>query len=282
MYRDAREPLPERLKPALAECWPLYEALRAKALRPLPPDAVPRGPPSSTPSTGSEAAARAAAAATATAAATASGVPGAAAAAIAAAAASGGAAGGDASFALSRLARPAAARDADTLVGVREGGFFSNSGGGGGGGYGSGGYGGSAHGGGCGGGHAGEIDIVLRRQARVSALDAGFMMGDGVWEGLRVHRGVVLFAARHLARLWEGLKALDIDAGGLTQRQLLNMVRQRRVCAHLLCCVCRTHPPPPCAPTTRATPSTHHTRHTTMYTHHAHTARSTACSRPTT
>lgn len=40
--RDAREPLPDRLKPLLGECWPTYELLRAHALRPAPPDAVPR------------------------------------------------------------------------------------------------------------------------------------------------------------------------------------------------------------------------------------------------
>ncbi|KAI8474363.1 MAG: branched chain amino acid aminotransferase [Monoraphidium minutum] len=51
------------------------------------------------------------------------------------------------------------------------------------------------------------------------------MLGDGVWEGLRVHRGVVVFAAQHLERLWEGAKALDMDLG-LSQRQLLHMVYQ--------------------------------------------------------
>jgi hypothetical protein len=35
------------------------------------------------------------------------------------------------------------------------------------------------------------------------------MLGDGVWEGLRVHRGVVVFAAEHLERLWEGEAAVD-------------------------------------------------------------------------
>ena len=72
-------------------------------------------------------------------------------------------------------------------------------------------------------------ELVKRNEARVSLFDAGFVLGDGVWEGLRAHRGEVLFAAAHLARLWEGLKALDIDIG-LTQRQLLGMVRVLCVC----------------------------------------------------
>jgi branched-chain amino acid aminotransferase len=50
-------------------------------------------------------------------------------------------------------------------------------------------------------------------QARVSVLDSGFMLGDGVWEGIRLVRGVLAFARPHLARLYEAAKALDIDLG---------------------------------------------------------------------
>lgn len=47
----------------------------------------------------------------------------------------------------------------------------------------------------------------------VSVFDAGFMMGDGVWEGLRVHHGKVAFWLEHAARLKTGLMALDMDLG---------------------------------------------------------------------
>ena len=40
-----------------------------------------------------------------------------------------------------------------------------------------------------------------RPEARVSVLDSGFILGDGVWEGLRLHRGVLMFAEAHLERL---------------------------------------------------------------------------------
>ena len=49
------------------------------------------------------------------------------------------------------------------------------------------------------------------------------MLGDGVWEGLRLHRGVLMFAGEHLRRLYEGAKALDMHLG-LSQRELLQMV----------------------------------------------------------
>lgn len=48
-----------------------------------------------------------------------------------------------------------------------------------------------------------------RDQAKVSVFDSGFILGDGVWEGLRVENNTVLFLERHLQRLFEGMKTLD-------------------------------------------------------------------------
>ena len=52
-----------------------------------------------------------------------------------------------------------------------------------------------------------------RDEAVVSVFDAGFVLGDGVWEGLRVHRGHPVFLQAHLDRLYEGAKALALDIG---------------------------------------------------------------------
>ncbi len=54
-------------------------------------------------------------------------------------------------------------------------------------------------------------ELVPRDKAVVSVFDSGFILGDGIWEGLRAHRGVIPFLDRHLKRLWEGAKALDLD-----------------------------------------------------------------------
>jgi len=62
-------------------------------------------------------------------------------------------------------------------------------------------------------------ELVHRSQAVVSVFDSGFILGDGIWEGLRVHRGKIPFLGRHLTRLWEGAKALDLDIG-LTQDEM--------------------------------------------------------------
>ncbi len=57
-------------------------------------------------------------------------------------------------------------------------------------------------------------DLFPRHEAKVSVFDSGFVLGDGVWEGLRVHkgpdgRGVIAFLGQHLKRLYEGAKTLD-------------------------------------------------------------------------
>ena len=55
--------------------------------------------------------------------------------------------------------------------------------------------------------------IVPRAQAVVSVYDSGFMLGDGVWEGLRLHDGRFAFLDSHLDRLFEAAKAIDLDVG---------------------------------------------------------------------
>jgi branched-chain amino acid aminotransferase len=61
--------------------------------------------------------------------------------------------------------------------------------------------------------------MVPRAQAVVSVFDSGFMLGDGVWEGLRLHRGRFAFLEAHLDRLYEGAKAIMMDVG-LTREEL--------------------------------------------------------------
>ena len=54
-------------------------------------------------------------------------------------------------------------------------------------------------------------EFFAREQAKVSVFDSGFVLGDGVWEGLRVHQGKIAFLDLHLDRLYEGTKALDME-----------------------------------------------------------------------
>ncbi len=56
-------------------------------------------------------------------------------------------------------------------------------------------------------------ELFPRAEAKVSVFDSGYVLGDGVWEGLRLHAGGLPFLSQHLDRLYEGAQALDMDIG---------------------------------------------------------------------
>jgi branched-chain amino acid aminotransferase len=55
--------------------------------------------------------------------------------------------------------------------------------------------------------------LVPKADAKVSIFDAGFVLGDGVWEGLRLHKGALLFLDAHLDRLYAGAADIALDLG---------------------------------------------------------------------
>ncbi|MEA2492639.1 MAG: branched-chain amino acid aminotransferase, partial [Thermoleophilaceae bacterium] len=66
-------------------------------------------------------------------------------------------------------------------------------------------------------------ELVPRERAVVSVFDSGFVLGDGVWEGLRVRAGHPAFLERHLGRLFDGAKAIMLDVG-LSPRELTEAI----------------------------------------------------------
>ena len=68
-------------------------------------------------------------------------------------------------------------------------------------------------------------DLVPRDQAKVSVFDAGFVLGDGIWEGLRLHKGAFLFLDAHLTRLYEGARAIALDIG-LSRDEMAEALRR--------------------------------------------------------
>ena len=70
-------------------------------------------------------------------------------------------------------------------------------------------------------------EFVHRDKASVSIFDAGFVLGDGVWEGLRLVNGKLLSLDLHMDRLYEGAKSISLDIG---------MSRQDLVAAILATC----------------------------------------------
>ncbi len=65
--------------------------------------------------------------------------------------------------------------------------------------------------------------IVPKAQATVSVYDSGFMLGDGVWEGIRLYNGKWTFLEDHIDRLFEAAKAIDLDIA-LTREQVTQAI----------------------------------------------------------
>jgi len=70
--------------------------------------------------------------------------------------------------------------------------------------------------------------IVQRSEAKVSVYDSGFMLGDGVWEGLRFYNGTWAFLDEHINRLYEAAKAIDLDIN-LNEVELIAALEKTRL-----------------------------------------------------
>ncbi|KTT11801.1 aminotransferase class IV [Pseudacidovorax intermedius] len=66
-------------------------------------------------------------------------------------------------------------------------------------------------------------DFVPRSEAKVSVFDAGYVCGDGVWEGVRLVNGRVISFDAHIDRLFEGANAIAMDIG-LTKQQVKDVI----------------------------------------------------------
>jgi branched-chain amino acid aminotransferase len=75
-------------------------------------------------------------------------------------------------------------------------------------------------------------ELVPRARAVVSVFDSGFLLGDGVWEGLRIHHQQPLFFDAHARRLYQGAKALDLDIG-MTREALRSAIDETIAANHM-------------------------------------------------
>jgi len=53
-------------------------------------------------------------------------------------------------------------------------------------------------------------ELLPRAEAKISVFDSGYLVGDGVWEALRLHDGVLVFLSEHLDRLWQGAATIGM------------------------------------------------------------------------
>ena len=63
-----------------------------------------------------------------------------------------------------------------------------------------------------------------RSDAKVSVMDSGYLLGDGVWEGIRLHNGTLMHIDKHLDRLYNGSKAIEMDIQ-LSKKQMQSAIR---------------------------------------------------------
>jgi branched-chain amino acid aminotransferase len=68
-------------------------------------------------------------------------------------------------------------------------------------------------------------EFYRREEAKISVFDSGFLVGDGVWEGLPLHHGEFAFLEMHLDRLFEGAKAIHLDIG-MTRGQITQALHE--------------------------------------------------------
>ncbi len=68
-------------------------------------------------------------------------------------------------------------------------------------------------------------ELHPRADAKISVFDSGYLVGDGVWEALRLHKGVLVFLDEHLDRLWQGAAAIGMDVG-MTRAELIDALWQ--------------------------------------------------------
>tara|TARA_X000001036_G_scaffold439362_1_gene490250 strand:- start:1893 stop:2819 length:927 start_codon:yes stop_codon:yes gene_type:complete len=67
-------------------------------------------------------------------------------------------------------------------------------------------------------------EYFKRSEAKISVFDSGFLLGDGVWEGIRYHKNTFIFLHEHLDRLYEGAKSLSIDIG-FSKKDLVELLQ---------------------------------------------------------
>jgi len=68
-------------------------------------------------------------------------------------------------------------------------------------------------------------ELVPRNAAKISVFDSGYLVGDGIWEALRLHEDVLVFLDEHLNRLWQGAVTIGMKMN-MTREELTGKLWQ--------------------------------------------------------
>lgn len=68
-------------------------------------------------------------------------------------------------------------------------------------------------------------ELFPRAEAKISVFDSGYLVGDGIWEAFRVHKGKMLFVDQHLNRMWQSAKVIGLKLN-FSKEELIQMVQK--------------------------------------------------------
>jgi len=68
-------------------------------------------------------------------------------------------------------------------------------------------------------------ELFHRKKAKISVFDSGFLLGDGVWEGIRVHKSTLVFIEEHLDRLFASAKGISLDIS-LSKKDIIHEINK--------------------------------------------------------
>jgi len=66
-------------------------------------------------------------------------------------------------------------------------------------------------------------ELFPRNEAKISVFDSGYLVGDGIWEAVRLHKGILVFLDLHLDRLWSAAATIGLDLK-MTKQELTNKI----------------------------------------------------------
>jgi branched-chain amino acid aminotransferase len=65
--------------------------------------------------------------------------------------------------------------------------------------------------------------LFPRNEAKISVFDSGFLLGDGVWEGIRLHHNQLVFINEHLDRLFDSAKGISLKIS-FSKQEIINQI----------------------------------------------------------
>ena len=74
--------------------------------------------------------------------------------------------------------------------------------------------------------------LYKRKEAKVSVMDSGFLLGDGVWEGIRLHKKKLIHLDEHIDRLYKGANAISMDIGMKPEKlksEIYNVISENKM-----------------------------------------------------